>query len=153
MAANQKTYRGNGVQFRYPADWEVSEQREEEQLSITVASAQTTFWTLTLFPGRPDPADIVEAVLDAFREEYDQLDDYPATAHVCRRPTVARDIDFVCLELINTARVRAFRTAEMTVMLLYQGTDAEFERTGAVCEQMTKSLTLVGTSQRDDDDT
>ena len=128
------------MRFRFPAEWEVSEQRDGSQLSITVASPHTSFWTLTLLADRPDPDDIVAAVLDAFEEEYDELDVYPSTACVGDRDTVARDIDFVCLELLNVARVRAFRTAEFTVMVLYQGTDGEFGETEPLLEQITKSL-------------
>jgi len=59
-------YNSHGVTFRYPGGWELSEQREGEQLSITVSSPHAAFWTVSLFPGRPDPADIVAAAVDAF---------------------------------------------------------------------------------------
>lgn len=135
-----ETYEAHGVRFCYPGDWQVSEQREGSQLSITVSSPETAFWTLTLLPDCPDPRDIIEAVLDAFRDEYDEMDVYPSRAQVCQRPTVSRDIDFVCLELLNTARVRAFRTGQFTAMVLYQGTDNDFDVSGPVLEKITKSL-------------
>lgn len=146
----QQEYAKHGVRFRYPAEWEVSEQRDGSQLSITVSSPQTSFWTVTLLADRPDPDDIVAAALDAFEDEYDELDVYPAKARVCRRTTVARDIDFVCLELLNVARVRAFRTENFTVMVLYQGTDGEFDEMGPLLEQMTKSLTVSGEEADED---
>jgi hypothetical protein len=139
----------HGVQFRYPPGWEVSEQREEGQITITVSSPHTSFWTLTLLTGRPEPEDIVTAVLDAFEEEYDELDIYPSKARIGRRPTVARDIDFVCLELLNVARVRAFRLPDFTVMLLYQGTDGEFAEAGPILERITKSLAFTTESAFD----
>src|SRR5262245_54395681 len=145
-----REYAGHGVRFRFPSEWEVSEQREESQLSITVSSPHTSFWTVTLLPDRPEPEDIVAAVLDAFHEEYDELDDYPSRARVGKRPTVARDIDFVCLELLNVARVRAFRTPDFTVMVLYQGTDREFEESGPVLEKITKSLAFGEGQQADE---
>lgn len=144
-------YAAHGVRFRYPAEWEVSEQRDESQLSITVSSLHTSFWTLTLISDRPDPEDIVAAVLDAFHEEYDELDDYPSQARVGKRPTVARDIDFVCLELLNVARVRAFRTADFTAMVLYQGTDAEFQDTEPILERITKSLSFSAPEAADEE--
>ncbi|HTI50884.1 MAG TPA: hypothetical protein VL475_08035 [Planctomycetaceae bacterium] len=135
-------YSKHGLQFRYPPGWEVSEQREEGQVSITVSSPHTSFWTVTLLTDRPEPEDIVAAVLDAFEEEYEELDVYPSKARIGRRPTAARDIDFVCLELLNVARVRAFRTPDFTVMVLYQGTDGEFAESGPILERITKSLTF-----------
>jgi hypothetical protein len=136
-------YAQHGVQFRYPPGWEVSEQRDDGQISITVSSPHTSFWTVTLLADCPDPDDIITAVLDAFEEEYDELDIYPSTAQIGRRPTVARDIDFVCLELLNVARVRVFRVPDYTVMVLYQGTDGEFPEAGPILERITRSLAFT----------
>jgi hypothetical protein len=142
-------YESHGVRFRYPGGWELSEQREGEQLSITVSSPHAAFWTLSLFPGCPDPADIVAAVIDAFQEEYEELDDYPSKVRLCRSPTVARDIDFVCLELLNTAGVRAFRVRDFTVLVLFQMTEGERAELGPVLERITRSLTCVATVPED----
>jgi hypothetical protein len=134
------TYHSHGVRFQYPQDWELSEQQEGEQISITLSSPLTAFWTLTLFPDCPDPGDIVAAALDAFYEEYDELDDYPSKTRLCKRPTVARDVDFVCLELLNSAGIRAFRAGEFTVLVLFQFTEGERDETGPILEQITRSL-------------
>jgi hypothetical protein len=131
------------VQFRYPEDWELSEQRDGDQISITVGSPLTAFWTVSLFPDCPAPADLVEAALEAFHEEYDELDDYPSTVRLCQRPTVGRDIDFVCLELLNSAGIRAFRAREFTVLVLFQLTEGDREEIGPVLEQITRSLSCA----------
>jgi hypothetical protein len=138
------TYQSHGVKFRYPRDWELSEQQEGEQISITVSSPLTAFWTLTLFLDRPDPGDIVAAALDAFHEEYAELDDYPSKTRLCKRPTVARDIDFVCLELLNSASIRAFRARDFTVLVLFQFTEGERDETGPILERITRSLSCSG---------
>jgi hypothetical protein len=137
-----QVYARHGVRFRYPADWEISEQEDGSQFSITVSSPHTSFWTVTLLADSPSPKEIVAAVLDAFHEEYDELDEYPARQRLCGQPTVARDIDFVCLELLNVARVRAFRAPDFTVLVMYQGTEGEFDETGPILEQITGSLSL-----------
>jgi len=142
-------YRSHGVTFRYPDEWELSEQDTGEQISITVSSPQTAFWTVSIFPDRPDPADIVAAALDAFHDEYDELDDYPAKVRLCRSPTVARDIDFVCLELLNIAGVRAFRTRDFTVLVLFQLTEREREEIGPILDHITQSLACVATAPED----
>jgi hypothetical protein len=134
------------VQFRYPGGWELSEQREGDQIAITVSSPDTAFWTVTLFASRPDPDDVVAAALDAFHAEYDELDDYPSNVRLCKRPTVARDIDFVCLELLNSAGIRAFRAGDFTVLVLYQFTEAERDETGPILEQITRSLSCAAIS-------
>jgi hypothetical protein len=149
-ATMQASYHAHGVRFRYPDDWELSEQREGEQISITVSSPQTAFWTVSLFPGRPEPEDIVAAALDAFHEEYDELDDYPSKVRVCKRPTVARDVDFVCLELLNSAGIRAFRAPAFTVLVLFQLTDAERQETAPILERITKSLSCPALDEEDE---
>jgi hypothetical protein len=135
------TYQAHGVRFRYPPEWDVTEQQEGDQISITVSSPATAFWTVSLFPGCPEPEDIVAAALDAFHEEYDELDEYPSKVRVCKCRTVARDIDFVCLELLNSAGIRAFRARQFTVLVLFQLTEAERAEITPIFESMTRSLT------------
>lgn len=136
-------YAAHGIRFRYPPEWELSEQNEEGRTSITVSSPHTSFWTVSLFSDRPEPDDLIAAALQAFSDEYEELDVYPSKDRVCRRPTVGRDIDFVCMELLNTARLRAFQTADFAVLVLYQGNDAEMESQGPILEQITKSLSVA----------
>lgn len=134
------TYQFHGVKFRYPREWEITEQQTDEQLSITVSSPLTAFWTLSLFPDCPEPEDVVDTVLEAFQEEYTEMDDYPSKERVGKRPTIARDIDFVCLDVLNLARVRAFRTGGFTALVLFQLTEAEQDETGPLLEMITRSL-------------
>lgn len=140
-------YQSNGVTFRYPSEWELTEEQTDEQLSITVTSPQTAFWTLILFPDCPEPDDVVETVLDAFHEEYPEMDEYPTKARIGRRRTVGRDIDFVCLDVLNLARVRAFRTSGFTALVLFQMTEAEEDETGPILEMITRSLSLPSNAE------
>lgn len=133
-------FANHGVRFSYPKDWEVSEQSKAGERSITVSSAKTAFWTLTLFYDRPEPQEIIDTVLAAFHEEYDEMDDYAARVRLCNRKTVARDIEFVCLELLNSAWARSFHTDDCTVLVLYQTNDLELEETLPVMEAITRSL-------------
>jgi hypothetical protein len=57
---------------------------------------------------------------------------------------VARDIDFVCLELLNSASIRAFRAREFTVLVLFQFTEGERDETGPILERITRSLWCQG---------
>jgi hypothetical protein len=148
----QEIYNSHGVRFRYPNDWNISEQSDEGRISITVSSPRTSFWTVSVFPDGPEPRDVVEAVLDAFREEYPELDIYAATAKLCDRRAVAKNIEFVCLELLNSAWVRAVRTPHGTILVLYQGTDAEIDETGSTLERMTRSLEFAAQNAGDSTD-
>ncbi len=133
-------YHSHGVRFRYPNDWELSEEGDPNQPTITVASLETSFWSLTLDFQRPKPEELIESAVDVFRDEYPEIDVYPVEAELCRQPSVARDVEFVCLDVVNSAFLRAIRTRHFSAFVLYQGTDVELEETRAVLESITASL-------------
>lgn len=137
-------YEGHGIRFRYPAWWEVSVQEDDECASITVDSPETSSWSVSLFFDGPPPEAVVNSAVEAFREEYDEVDVYPSDASAGERPSVARDVDFVCLELISSAFLRSFQTERFTALVLYQGFDGELETTRPLLEAITNSLKLDG---------
>ena len=139
-----ETYEGNGIRFRYPTSWELVEQEDGESTSITVASPETSFWSVSLFRDGPSPQQVVASAVEAFREEYDEVDVYPCEEKMGDRPGVARDVDFVCFELINSAFLRSFQTDRFTVLVLYQGFDGELADTRPLLEAISASLTLEG---------
>src|SRR5580704_9701761 len=140
----EELYEGHGIRFRYPAYWELTEQEDEEATSITVASPETSFWSISLFKDGPPPQQVLESAMEAFREEYTEVDVYASTARTGDRAGVARDVDFVCFELINSAFLRAFQTERFTVLVLYQGFDAELEMTLPLLEAISASLAFAG---------
>ena len=84
-----ETYEGNGIRFRYPASWELVEQEEGESTSITVASPETSFWSVSIFRDGPSPEQVVASAVEAFREEYDEVDVYPSEEKMGDRPGFA----------------------------------------------------------------
>ncbi len=140
----EEIYEGHGIRLRYPAYWEVTEQDDDEATSITVASPETSFWSISLFHDGPSPQEVLESALEAFREEYAEVDVYASTERIGERAGVARDVDFVCFELINSAFLRAFQTERYTVLVLYQGFDGELETTRPMLEAISASLAFAG---------
>ncbi len=140
----EEIYEGHGIRFRYPAYWEITEQQDDEAISITVASPDTSFWSISLFHDGPSPREVLESAIEAFREEYAEVDVYASSARMGERAGVARDVDFVCFELINSAYLRSFQTEQFTVLVLYQGFDAELEMTRPLLEAISASLAFAG---------
>jgi hypothetical protein len=134
------TYRTNGLSFCYPSEWQAQEQREPDRLSVTVAGEGTAFCTVTLLYDRPDPRRVLDAAVQAFRDEYAELDVYGADTQVASRPAVGCDVDFICLELCNTALLRVFRTGRLTVLLLFQSSDVELPEARPVFDELCHSL-------------
>ena len=135
----EAAYRAHGVQFHHPGDWTVTEDVGPDETTISVQSSGTSYWSLTLIDDAPDPSDIIDTVLGVYRGEYTDLDVYEPPPKF-RFSAVARDIDFVCLDLVNSASVMAFRTNRRTVLVVSQGTDRELEVTRPVLESITESL-------------
>jgi hypothetical protein len=140
----EEIYEGHGISFRYPVYWELTEQVDDEAISITVASPETSFWSISLFQDGPSPQEVLESAVEALQEEYAEADIYPSTARIGKRVGVARDVDFVCFELINSAFLRAFQTERFTVLVLYQGFDGELETTRPLLEAISTSLAFAG---------
>ena len=140
----QNSYHEHGVRFQYPSHWELTERQSPNEVTITVSSPETSFWSLVMFFDRPSPENLIESAIGAFREEYDEIDVYPAEAMLCARTNVARDVEFVCLDLINSAFVRAFQTSLFSALILYQGTDCELEESKEILESISASLHCDG---------
>lgn len=133
-------YNAHGVEFDYPEGWELEVAEGEGEVTISVANGETSFWSLRLMFD-PIPVDeVLQTALAAFREEYGDLDEYAVSEELCDHPAVGMDIEFVCMELINTAGLRAFRTDKFTAFVLFQATDVELSETRAVLEAISVSL-------------
>jgi hypothetical protein len=124
-AAMQQQFQGLGIRFRYPDDWRLSEEMGDDEVSITLSSPESAFWSATVMRHRPDPEEVLQTALDVFRDQYDDVDVEQTQARLANREVPAADVDFVCFEMISTARLRAFRTEQFTVLVLSQSTDAD----------------------------
>ena len=140
-------YHAHGIQFRFPDAWKLSEQAHGPEATITVESPDTSFWSLSLFFDGPPPEQVLETAVAALAQDYDEIDVYPAAARLCDRDSLARDAEFVCFELINSAFLRAFRTDDFTALVYYQGTDHELEETRPILERICDSLAWDGDRQ------
>lgn len=135
-------YESNGIRFQFPEDWHIKEERRDGQLSIVVDSPLSAFWTLTLCYERPQPEDVLESAIEAFRTEYDELDVYRVDPEETERPIWARDVEFVCFDLLNTACLRAFRTDHFTALVLFQATDRDLPEARPIFDEICESLNI-----------
>ncbi|MEC9008848.1 MAG: hypothetical protein VX877_06265 [Planctomycetota bacterium] len=137
-------YDDDGVRFAFPESWELTREDEEPGVvMLSVTGDGTSFWTLALYTGVTAASQLIETAVDAYREEYEEVDVYPVEGSLCVFPCEGCDVEFVCLELINTASLRAFETPGFAAVVLYQGTDHELRETRSVLEAITSSLSLT----------
>lgn len=135
-----QTYSEHGVQFLYPPDWELHEEIQGPTVAISVTSPETTFLTIWLMRERPNPQTMLDSALDAFEEDYDNVDIYRSETEICEYPCLKCDVEFVSLELINSATIHSLRTGRFSVLILCQGTDHELEHTRPILEAIVDSF-------------
>jgi hypothetical protein len=133
-------YQKHGIRFQFPGSWELTEESHPESTTITVQSEGTSFWTITLLSWTPDPDELLDQVVETFQQDYEDVDVLAQVGSICGLPTLGRDLDFVCYDLVNSAVLRSFQTSHKTILILFQGTDHELNSTRAELEFITASL-------------
>jgi hypothetical protein len=136
-----RVFEGHGIRFEYPEDWILHEQSSAEEITLTVQSPDSSFWSVTLIMDRPDPRRVLDEILDTFREEYSEIDIYPSEVRLGDQPTESCELDFVCHDLIGSAFLRAVTAPNFTLLVLYQGADLELDDTQPLMEKINNSLT------------
>lgn len=134
-----REYRGPEIEFRYPGDWEFSTEPHEGDLTLSVQK-NGAFWMASILRGRPRVEQVLNQVVEAFREEYDELDDYGTREQLCGEEVDGRVVEFFSFELVNHVSLRARRTGRFTLLVMSQTTDHESDQTVPVFEGITQSL-------------
>ncbi|GAB4138212.1 MAG: hypothetical protein Tsb009_06180 [Planctomycetaceae bacterium] len=126
-----QTYNSHGVSFGYPDDWELREEISAEEITLTISSPGTSFFSITLYYEQPKPAELLETAIETFRSEYEEMDAYPVEQTIWVYDAEGYDLDFVSLDLVNLALLRSFQTEQFTVLIYGQsgGTERELFRT------------------------
>ena len=141
--APEKTFDRQGVRFRYPAHWQLEEERaDEEQWCVTLQSPGTGFISLTVLPLRQNRFELLRQALSVFEAEYAEIDAYQVEDEIASLPAVGHDLNFFCLDLTNTAYLRVFNSPTRSFFLMAQCTDAELEEFELVYRSVLKSLTI-----------
>jgi hypothetical protein len=130
----------HGVRFEYPDNWELSHEHHDDDFSVTVESEGTAFWMLSVLQGRPIAEDVIAAALESFEAEYDSVDVYECSDRICMLPTVAKDVDFYELEMVNRASLRACETDDTTIFVLLQMSDTERAEAEPLLKAISDSL-------------
>lgn len=127
-----------GLQFAFPDNWTIDDDDQANaDAAATVLSPNTAFWTVMLYHRRVDVRELADTVLEALRGEYPQIEvdtteETPATH--------GYELSFQCLDLINTAFIRAFHHGDQTYLILSQAEDHELEVAEQVFAAMQASL-------------
>ena len=141
-----------GIHFQYPENWtlETDDATPGRQV-VSLYSPGGAFWTVALTTAADEPIELAEAALEILQREYDELDSEPVEETVAGVDLVGFDVNFYCLDLTNTAWIRAgIKTSTggatgdeptpMRYLILCQAEDREFDQISPVFRAMTISL-------------
>ena len=138
-----RQFDSHGVRFRYPDDWTLTHEHQGSSLVVNLQTPGTAFWSLTLLADCPDVNEVLEAAIAAFEEEYENVDVYVQETSLEELPTAACDLDFVCLDLVNSASIRSILLGDCTALVMYQAESREFEDLQADFDAVMSSLEYV----------
>lgn len=130
-----------GIRFQYPENWTLeTESSTPDRPSISVYSPSGGFWTVMAHRPDVEPQELASAAVDAMKKEYDELDSEPADEQIGGVELAGFDLNFYCLDLTNSARIRAFSTQRASYLVICQAEDREFEELAPVFHAITTSL-------------
>lgn len=141
-------YDRSGLCFQYPENWRLEEDATDRDApaardgsdSVTIYSPGGSFWTVVRHAGARDPQALVEASLRTMKEEYENLDAEPAEETISGHPLSGYDLNFFCLDVTNTTRIRGLKTADSAVLIFCQADDRELAEIDGVFQAITTSL-------------
>lgn len=134
-------YDKQGIRIAYPENWQLSEEESPEAtVQITIASPETAFWTVAIYPGLQDLEDLANQVVQALLAEYPDLEINPIKETVGDQTLIGCDLNFICLDLSNTAQVRVCHRDDASLLLFSQAEDGELEKAALIFEAMSESL-------------
>jgi hypothetical protein len=129
-----------GIRFQYPENWTLDEKDAlEGENTVSVYSPDGAFWSIVFHSGGVSPKDLAAQALKVMKKEYEQLDAESVQETVHGRKLIGYDLNFYCLDLTNTALIRAFGNSSTSYLILCQADDREFEEVEAVFRAITAS--------------
>ncbi len=133
-------YRANGISFAYPDNWHLEEnEMGEHELSVHLSSPGGAFWMVTVSPAKTPPETLAKKALDALLSEYDRVDHSPVERIIGKYKLTGYEMDFIYLDLVNTALILSFTTGDRTFAIYWQSDDRQLD----TCEDVFEAITFT----------
>lgn len=135
------TFDRSGVSFAYPENWLLEEESDDDaKLNLTLSSPNTAFWTLFVYEEAIDLDHVLNQAVEALRGEYPDLETSSAAEKIAECELNGIDVNFICLDLTSTTRLRACHHRGSTYLILRQAEDRELDQVEPVFNAIMQSL-------------
>ena len=131
-----------GIRFRYPENWRLEREDNEDGWTVSLQSPETAFLMLCFREDMPSTDRMADTALEALREEYPDLEAENCVDSIAGQPAVGHDIRFFSFDLTNTCWIRSFYSSRGTVLVLCQLNDLESDTNEPVLRAICASLEL-----------
>ena len=129
-----------GIRFRYPENWQLEREDNENGWTVSVQSPGTAFLMVCLREDTPTTDEMADAALEALREDYPELEAEDCIDSVAGQPAIGHTVRFFSLDLTNTCWTRSFYSSHGTVLVLWQVNDLELEQSEPVLRAICASF-------------
>jgi len=136
-----RTYDKHGLLFQYPENWKLEEESAEDGATgVWLFSPGGAFWSVTIYPPDVEPSFASDQTLATMQTEYGGLDSEEIAMTIMDEELLGYEMSFVCLDMINTARVLSYRDEAATYVILAQAEDHDYAKLEDVFAAITTSL-------------
>lgn len=137
-----RVFEKDGLSFRYPADWKLELEDNENGWTVLLQSPQTAFITVTLDTTLPPTEQVIQETMEALRSDYPALEAEPCIEPLAGEMAIGMNINFFSLDLPNTCYTRSFYSSAGTVLVLCQANDLELEDCEPIFRGLWKSMRM-----------
>jgi hypothetical protein len=130
----------DGLSFRYPADWKLEREDNDQGWTVLLQSPGTGFVTVTLDQTMPELEQVLRETLDTLRIDYPTLEVETMVDTVAGQMAVGHDIVFFALDLPTTCWTRAFQCEQGTVLVLCQSSDLDMADNELIFQDILRSI-------------
>ena len=135
------TYDNFGLQFLYPENWTIVEQRQGEMYSASVVlqSPGTACWTVHRYPSTCSQQQLMDELVAVMRREYPELEEEPFVQQLAGQESRGVRIYFYCLDMLVSWCLMPITMEGQVFLFEFQAEDKEFD-------EMEKVFLAISTS-------
>lgn len=130
-----------GVAFQYPANWSFEIDDDEGDWLATLQTPGTALMTIA-YRLDTEPTELADETLEAFQDDYPDLDSEIAVEKLAGRTALGHDIDFLTLDTPVMAKVRAVGIPSGALLVFWQYSDRDRDHYEPLFQAVLGSLRI-----------
>lgn len=135
-----KLFARDGLSFQYPEAWKEEFEPGPDGWTLTLQGPGSAFGVVRLDRNLPEPSEMLEAALEAWRSEYRDVEVQPAMETIAGDVAMGHEVEFLGMDLPVLCWTRSFYGPAGTVLVLCQLSDKEREESEPALRAITATM-------------